>query len=136
MSSLAFTQYLAPANYIQIIQAIESLKVSDVPGNDLERSLKNAIESLKSESSKDHKKITDRPTRSGPVVRQFKPTKRLCIHFRNGKCSYGDNCLYLHKKCTNTKCKDEAQEDCHYGHDESVIKSSSRMERDDDDDEA
>jgi hypothetical protein len=125
-------EYLSPINYAQIIEAIEHLKLKNSPRNDLERCLKNAIESSsKTESVKETKKVFEKSEKS---TFPFKQGKKLCMHFRNGNCRFGDNCTYLHKMCTNTACKEEAQETCKYGHSSSVIKKFSKSDEDEDED--
>jgi len=52
----------------------------------------------------------------GPLKVGGGPRRRLCNHFRNGKCSYGNNCKWAHIKCKNLACKDSPLENCLYGH--------------------
>jgi hypothetical protein len=104
-------EYLSPINYAQIIEALEHLNLKNSPRNDLERSLKIAIESSsKTETIKENKKVFEKS------AFPFKQGKKLCMHFRNGTCRFGETCTYLHKICTNIACKEEPQENCKYGH--------------------
>ena len=135
MSSFGFTQYLAPASYIEIVQAIEYLKINDEPRNELERGLKNAIESsIKSEPVKRSIKSYGKSIKED-VVTPLQRGKKLCIHNRNGTCRFGDSCTYLHLKCTRPACKDEAQDNCKFGHLLSQLKKKESKEEEDEDEE-
>jgi hypothetical protein len=141
MSSFGFTQYLAPANYMEIIQSIEYLKTNDEPRNDLERGLKNAIESsIKPVSIGASAKFSGKPIKESTTP--FQRGKKLCIHNRNGTCRFGDTCTYLHLKCTRPTCKDHAQDICKFGHTPSQVMNGDeedqeeQEEQDDDDEES
>ena len=40
-------------------------------------------------------------------------TKDLCKHFKYGPCKHGDNCNFIHLRCTNPNCLDY---NCPFGH--------------------
>ena len=134
MSSFGFTQYLAPANYIEIIQSIEYLKINDEPRNDLERGLKIAIESsIKPPTIKGSAKSSGKTIKESTTP--FQRGKKLCIHNRNGTCRFGDSCTYLHLKCTRPTCKDHAQDNCKFGHTPSQVRNGNEEQEEQEEEE-
>jgi Zinc finger C-x8-C-x5-C-x3-H type (and similar) len=136
MSSFGFTQYLAPANYIEIIQSIEYLKINDEPRNELERCLQIAIQSsIKTESIKPSAKPSTKTAVKEAVTAPFQRGKKLCIHNRNGTCRFGAMCTYLHLQCNKNACREHAQDNCKFGHTIDQVNSANQDDEQDEEDQ-
>jgi len=150
--------HLCPRDYVLIVKAFEYLSVNSIPRNDLEMNIMNAMK--KTSSMKDSKEAAagggrvkqevvskidhfkKEPVSGGGYSRPSfsdapRPMriKRLCIHFRNGRCAHGEACIYAHKMCNNPRCEKVALDECKYGHDKSVIKNSDSAKEEEDEEE-